>query len=178
MQTKYWPGFIAGKISNGRMMSFSNVVIVYEDLEMGKLASWLCHSLAKEFKVDGELSQELWNFQVLDVAEIHEQAICVAARADLIVISTHGYEELPVEVSSWIEGWVKRRQNHPGTLVALFDELHPPPGARAVIETYLRGVARRGGLEFLIPVSPAAEDQPEFAFSIVPTPAAGVAARD
>ena len=110
-----------------------NVAIVYEDLEMGKRASRLCHSVEYELGAQDELNQELWNFQLLDVAEIQEQAILATARADLITVATHAYQELPLEVLSWVEGWVGKRHRRSGALVALFDELHPQAGARAAI---------------------------------------------
>jgi len=144
-----------------------NVAIVYEDLEMGKRASRVCHSVGHELGAAGELNQELWNFQLLDVAEIQEQAILATARADLIVVATHGYEELPLEVLLWIEGWVDKRNNRPGTLVALFDELNPPADARAATQSYLQYVARRGGLNFLTPTSPTMQAQREWAFERV-----------
>jgi hypothetical protein len=185
MHSKYWPRPATRMEINLRMKAFSNVVIVYEDLEMGKRASWVCHSLANELQAEdesppadgNEMDQELWNFQVLDVAEIHEQAVRFAARADLIVISTHGYEELPFEVLSWIEGWLARRQNRPGSLVALFERRPPEAGPRVDIEDYLREVARRGGLEFQIHFCPAANGQPEPEFGAIPMQAARAGAR-
>ncbi len=98
------------------------------------------------------------------MAEIQEQAILATARADLIVVATHGYEELPLEVLIWIEGWVDKRHNRPGTLVALFDELNPPADAHAATQSHLQYVARRGGLNFLTPTSPTTEARQEGTF--------------
>lgn len=139
--------------------SILNAAIIYEDLEMGELANRMCHSMACEFGVQRELNQEMWNFQLLDVAEFQAQATRAAACADLIVVATHGYEELPLEILAWIEYWVDKRQGHPGALVALFDEIHPHGGSRAVVQSYLEYVARRCGLDFVSPSSPAKEVQ-------------------
>lgn len=162
MRTKYWQDCRwVRKFCSRPFNPIMNIAIVYEDLEMGKRASRLCHSATHRLGAGHEVKQELWNFQLLDVAEIHTQAILATARADLIVVATRGYEELPLEVLTWIEGWVDRRHTHSGALVALFDELDPPGGARAGIESYLHYVARRGGLDFLTPVCPKGEAQPE-----------------
>lgn len=136
-----------------------NVAIIHEDLEMGNRANRLCHSGKDELGAGTQLNLELWNFQILDVAKLREQAIFASARADLIVVATHGYEELPLEVLSWVEGWVSKRESRSGALVALFDGFHPQAGARAIIQSHLQDAARRSGLHFLTPASPKAETQ-------------------
>jgi hypothetical protein len=79
-----------------------------------------------------------------------------AAAADLVIVSVHHAETLPNEVKSWIELWLKQRSSRPAVLLALFDPLYL--GTSSSIQAYLRGVARRGNMEFVAHTEEKRED--------------------
>ena len=89
----------------------------------------------------------MWKFEVLGNAKMKEMAVKDAAAADLIIISSHGIGELPVEVKSWIDQW-RARKGNAMALVALVDRPQAESFEQASIRAYLQGVARRAGMDF------------------------------
>ncbi len=121
-----------------------NVVIAYEDFETGKHAKRTYDFLVENLGRDCQLINQMWKFEVLRVPKLQEIAAKDAALADLILVSSHGGSELPPEVKSWIESWL-REPGEPLALVALFDR---PREHTLPIRAYLAGVARRAQVAF------------------------------
>lgn len=125
-----------------------NVVIVYEDFAAGKHAKetydYLVHQLGRDF----DFTNQMWKFDVLGNSKMNELAVKDAIMADLIIISTHGKDELPAEVKSWIEHWVTLKSNAMA-LVYLVDQpsIQEAPEAAAT-RSYLQDAARRAGIGF------------------------------
>jgi hypothetical protein len=120
-----------------------NVVIAYEDLETGKHAKKTYDFLLENIGRDCEFTNQMWKFDVLGIPKLREIAAIDAAKADIIIISSHG-GELPVDVQAWIELWVTETHN-PIALVALFDQ---PSHTNAQTRAYLADVAKRGQMAF------------------------------
>jgi len=120
-----------------------NVMIAYEDFETGKHAKKTYDFLAANLPPDCRLSNQMWKFDVLSIPKLREMAGCDAARADIVLVSSHG-GQLPAVVKEWVEMWV--HEEPVGlALVALFD---CDPEASEVARQYLSEVARRAGMEF------------------------------
>ncbi|HZV34158.1 MAG TPA: hypothetical protein VFB72_06230 [Verrucomicrobiae bacterium] len=125
-----------------------NVVIVYEDFAAGKHAKetydYLVHQLGRDF----DFTNQMWKFDLLGNSKMNELAVKDAVMADLIIVSTHGKDELPEEVKSWIEHWVILKSNAMA-LVYLVDQpsIQEAPEA-AVTRSYLQDAARRAAIGF------------------------------
>jgi hypothetical protein len=124
-----------------------NVVIAYEDFNAGKQAKAAYDFLVANLTHEWSISRQMWKFEVLGIPELRNMAAKEAARANLIIVSSCGDRDLPVEVKAWIEAWLGYQGNSVA-LVALFD--CPPEGAERtqVAQAYLEGVAKRGRMEF------------------------------
>lgn len=122
-----------------------NVVIAYEDFETGKQAKRTCDYLAERMEEECQVQQQMWKFDVLGVTKLREIAADDAARADIIIISAHGNDELPPEVKAWTELWLPQPKKAIA-LVALLDLVIE--GSDNPIRRYLASAARRAGLEF------------------------------
>ena len=139
-----------------------SVVIAYEDFTTGKHARRACDFVVANLSRKWQVTSQMWKFEVLSIPELREMAAKDAAVADLIVVSSHGHDELPADVKGWIEMW-RGCEAGASALVALFDS---PPGraghARAT-HAYLAGVAKRGQMEFFAwpEVGPAKGSQQE-----------------
>lgn len=125
-----------------------SVVIVYEDFAAGKHAKetydYLVHQLGHDF----DFSNQMWKFDVLGNSKMNELAVKDAVMADLIIVSTHGTDELPAEVKAWLEHWVATKTNAMA-LVYLVD--HPniqESPESAATRSYLQDAARRAGIGF------------------------------
>ena len=61
-----------------------------------------------------------------------------------------------LSVKSWIDLWLRQRNNRSNVLLALFDPVYQ--GVSSSIKGYLEEVAKRAGMEFLI----RAEETPDY----------------
>lgn len=125
-----------------------NVVIVYEDFAAGKHAKetydYLVHQLGRDF----DFTNQMWKFDVLGNCKMNELAVKDAVMADLIIVSTHGTDELPAEVKAWLEHWVTLKSNAMA-LVYLVD--HPniqESPESAATRSYLQDAAKRAAIGF------------------------------
>jgi hypothetical protein len=135
------------------------IAMVYEDVESLEWARQVCD------RVTGLVGSQClvstsWRICDLTQPDVVPDAIEVATRADVIIVSVHEADELPLDLYAWIEAWLPRRGRREGALVALLAArpgLEPSPSARS----YLEAVARRSALVFLperresSPTSPA-----------------------
>jgi hypothetical protein len=119
-----------------------SVVIAYEDFETGKHAKRIYDFLVENLGHDCMFVNQMWKFDVLSIAKLREIAIEDAAKADIILVSSHGLD-LPEHVKLWTEAWLQH-EPHPLALVALFDRMSETQAVR----DYLQEVARRGDMEF------------------------------
>jgi hypothetical protein len=158
-----------------------NVVIAYEDVESGKNAQETCDFLAKHLGPDFQFSNQIWKFDALSVPRLRELAAEDAVRADLVIISSRGRTDLPVEVKNWIEQWLAEKRNVVA-LAAIFGSPSREAIRAPAIRAYLADAARRGRMEFFAQQEerPASKDErghfgdhrasplDEVAFSMVP----------
>ncbi len=128
---------------------------VHEDLATGNRAEEFCETLLRNLGRKCVVSKEMWLFTELRTAPLRSIAAGEAAAADLVIVSIHHSETLPEEVKGWIDLWVKQKRRRPSVLLALFDPLHL--GTSSSIQTYLRGVAQQGNMEFVA----RSEEKPE-----------------
>jgi hypothetical protein len=89
----------------------------------------------------------MWKFEVLSIPKLREMAAQDAERADVIIVSCHGSNELPADVRTWMELWLAEKRR-PLALVALLDSPVEYPEQAEVIRNYLAQMAKRGQMEF------------------------------
>lgn len=101
------------------------VALIYEDAEAGTQARRFYEKLERHFEHEFAFSQHMWNFAVLGLEEVREEAAGLAAKADLVVLSLCGDAELPEEIKAWIEGWLERASHKPALVALSEDPKHP-----------------------------------------------------
>lgn len=77
--------------------------------------------------VDGDLPVEthLWNFDVLRMDEVNEEAATKTTFADLVVVAAERAHELPAHVKQCLEHAMAVRGGEELAMVALIDDAHP-----------------------------------------------------
>jgi hypothetical protein len=125
-----------------------NVVIIYQDSAAGKRAKHFYDQVIRELADECDFSLELWNFQVLAIAEIANSAAQTAAKADFVILSMHGKAQLSVQTRDWIERWSGLISDNRSALVAMLDQPGLRRGTAASTLDYLRKVADRKGISF------------------------------
>ena|ERR1035437_3424380 len=133
--------------SDGEIIPVFSVVIAYEDFTTGKQAKRAADFLVANLSHEWQVTSQMWKFEVLSIPELREMAAKDAAMADLIIVSSHGDDELPADVKGWVEMW-RGHEGGAGALVAFFDRPPEHAGHAQVTHAYLEGVAKRGQMEF------------------------------
>jgi len=123
------------------------VVAVSEDSSTDARVHEFCRSLARQLGPGRELVKHMWLLSELRIARLCAIAADEAAGSELIIVSLHHGETLPMEVKTWIELWVGQKGEQLRVLLALFDPLYR--GVSSSMQAYLREVARKANIEFL-----------------------------
>jgi hypothetical protein len=132
-----------------RQKSAFRTVVAYEDSETGQHARNVCDYLVKRLGPECRFFGQMWGFDVLRISECRALAAKSAACADVIMVSSHGVDELPGDVKAWIELWLRDKSNVQA-LVASFDGPCTRAGESWPIQDYLAGVAERGQIPFYV----------------------------
>ena len=125
-----------------------NVMLLYEDAETGLRAKLSLAVVQKEGLLETGFRTKLWRRDLLRAEWLREQAAKEAAAADVIIMSMHGEQDLPGEVTDWLTRWIEHKTDRPCALGVLLDgsasQRHANP-----ITRYLQGVAEAAGADLL-----------------------------
>jgi hypothetical protein len=126
-------------------------VIIYENSEAGKAGKRFCERLAAEAGRNCASSCELWNFRVLGIRAVRNEAASAALDADVVVFAMSDVTQFPPEVEEWIELWLWLNENGRPAVVAL------STSAAAETRTFsrLQSAARRNGFPFFSHIAAA-----------------------
>ena len=105
--------------------------------------------LATQLVGEEHVRDTWYDVHSLDDVRILLDAVRAALVADLIVVSVHAADELPLGLYVWIDAWLPRRASREGALTALIgaDEPQYPQSSRT--RDYLQAVARKAQLDFI-----------------------------
>jgi hypothetical protein len=123
------------------------LLAAFEDSATGNRVKEFTQDLSRDLGEECRVIEHVWLFNTFGLPELQEIAAEEASTSDLVVISMHQAESVPDGVKGWIDLWLKRRTRQPAILLALLDADYE--GASSSVETYLKQVARRGGMDFL-----------------------------
>jgi hypothetical protein len=126
-----------------------NVALVYQDIPTRKWATQVCDQVA-QLAGKGAVHCSSWEINRLSEPEVLMDAILMTLVADVIMVSIYDAKELPIELCGWINAWLPYRSLPTGALIAL---ISVPGQTSAQLEHargYLRAVARKGRLDFLL----------------------------
>jgi len=126
-----------------------NVISVYEDfigaVQACEAVEWL------HFHLDGRMriKHHAWNFAALACCDTRAAAAQDWADSDLLIISGHGPQPLPENVSTWVSECFRQNAGGPAALVALYDFDSSPEVFDGPLARDLRELAWRWRLEFI-----------------------------
>lgn len=130
-------------------------VAAFEDAPTEARVNEFCRSLGRHFGTKCAVTQQMWLFNELRIAQLRGIAAGEASQADLVIISAHHAQSFPPEVKEWIDLWLEKKGNRATALLALFDPVYS--GDSSALQSYLKDVAKRGRTEFLV----RCEEMPE-----------------
>jgi hypothetical protein len=136
-----------------------DVLVVHEDFGTGLRARRALDQTAQLFAVEADLKVNLWDFGLLREPALYEQAAHEAAEADIVFVSAHGQDELPVSLKLWVQQWLAREGRGPSALVMSLDaDAGDSPSVIQMLEA-LHSAARLAGVDFILHWG---ESQPEW----------------
>ncbi len=123
------------------------IVIAYENFDAGTRATMMTERLAAQLPPEIGLVTDAWKFELIGDPHLRELARKSATEADMLIISVTG-NELPADISEWLEYWAFRERNQPVALVALHNLEPQTLDESPPLRTYLRRVADREDMHF------------------------------
>jgi hypothetical protein len=120
-------------------------VIIYENSEAGKAGKRFCERLAAEAGRNCASSCELWNFRVLGIRAVRNEAASAALDADVVVFAISNVTQFPPEVEEWIDLWLWLNEYGRPAVIAL--SRRGSTGNKGLI-SHLQSAARRNQLPF------------------------------
>ncbi|SPE52716.1 hypothetical protein SBV1_1580012 [Verrucomicrobia bacterium] len=123
------------------------VQLVYEDAQTGLRARYALDRLADALKLEADFHVELLRFNLLSDPALREAALEQAARADILLVSAHGWGGLPATVSLWLKEWLASDPGRPRALVLSLDvDAGNSAAASRLLESF-QAVAASAGVE-------------------------------
>jgi len=124
------------------------VLIVCENSTAAAHACAMLQRIGHNCGLDGRFVYQSWNFDVLSIASLQELAGHEAAEADIIIIAVQAVKNLPRNLTEWMTGWIERRQDSGGALVALLGSGSEDKEAAQGFFFQLRELAVMGRMNF------------------------------
>jgi len=125
-----------------------NVVLVYEDYEMGAEGKKIFDLIAKEAGGENAARLTIWRFDFFHSSELMLAVSRQAEEADVIIVAPRDPNHLPPQVKKWLERWPQRRQRATGALVAVFDPNNTEASRHSNAALLLWLAAERAGMDF------------------------------
>lgn len=135
---------------NGDKSRHLYAIAVAEDISTCHRARELFRNLVNDLGEHCEVIKHLWLLPELRFPELKAIAADEVFSADLVVISVHGDAQLPVEITEWIELWMRRTRDHTPILLVLLDNAVQPADPWSPMHPWLDEIARKGNLELFV----------------------------
>lgn len=145
--TEVLPTTARSQLTSGDDIPALYIQMVYEDTATGLRARQALDRLAFNLKLETDFHVDLLRFDFLWEPAFREQALEHAADADILLLSAHGQDGLPLVVSSWLAQWLARELGRPRALVLSFDEDASGSVAANRILASLQAAAQPAGVD-------------------------------
>ena len=126
-----------------------NIAMVYQDALTRKWATQVCDQVTRLAGKDAVHCTQ-WEISRLNDLCVLKDAILMTMVADVILVSIYDAEELPKDFRVWMDAWLARRYLPTGALIALISAPGELSAQTKPARDYLRAVARKGRLDFLL----------------------------
>ncbi len=126
-----------------------NVAVICQDTATRKWATQVCDHVTRLAGKDA-VHSTWWEISRLSDPDVFKDAVLMTMVADVILVSINDAEELPINLCVWIDAWLPRRYQSVGALIALVSVPGQPGDQTTHARDYLRTVARKGRLDFLL----------------------------
>lgn len=119
------------------------VVVAFDNTASSARALETCEYVVSQLGGDVRVCRKIVNFDGAPTRRSLAAATREAARADMVIVSTHEDSHLPSEMEKWMHDWSLRRSTEEGALVAILDR-----GRNSAVRSQLADVARQAHMDF------------------------------
>jgi hypothetical protein len=99
-----------------------NLVIVYENVVSAARALRACDILRGDEPEEINLSIKVWKMDLLGMEDNRDQAAKAASKADVVIVSASGRDEISPFLRMWAESWLERVSSRSCSLLLLFGD--------------------------------------------------------
>jgi hypothetical protein len=124
-----------------------HVAGVYQDASTRDWAMQICHR-ATQLAGKGSIQSAWFSAHSLSYPATLLDAVSAALVADVIVVSVHAMDELPIDLYVWFDVWLPRRPARVGALAAVIGTAEPLESRFIRTLGYLQAVAQKAQLDF------------------------------
>lgn len=134
--------------ATGELEYSLNIAGIYQDMVTRE---WAVQASGNATQLAGAESLQLKWYDVDSLSDINVfmDAVRTALAADVIMISVHAADELPLNLYAWVAAWLPRRLFRAGALTALVGVVESQDIHSLRTVEYLQAVARRARLDFV-----------------------------
>jgi hypothetical protein len=129
-----------------------SAVMIYEDVLTRETAVKFSDAMMARFWAHYEFDFGWWSLDQLEHPKKAHDAAEKAIRADLIVFALTPAGPVAQCLPAWVDDWIHRRGDREGALAGLLDPAAGPSGITTEKYLYLRNLAHRAGMDYLIQV--------------------------
>ncbi len=123
------------------------VLIAYEDFGAAVRARCAIDGLLQQFGGSLALSARLWRLELLREPFLLEQAAGDAAAADIVVLSVHRHDVLPVGITECLKRWLCYKDDRPYAFGLLMDPLPSGAARECPVAVAVQRLAQAGGAD-------------------------------
>jgi hypothetical protein len=126
-----------------------SVLVIYENAQARMWTEGVYGHLTQELAADFDFESMWCGFEDLQDSHFAYKATAAAKDANLIFFSVRADAEPSALVKSWVETWVATKDSQESALIVLIDRSAGHKRKGLPFKTYLAGIARRTGMDFL-----------------------------
>jgi hypothetical protein len=126
-----------------------NVVLVYQDEPTRKWAAEIFDHAARLVGPQ-HVRGAWWSIYELGKPEALTAAVAATMQTDVVVVAVRAADELPLAFYHWSDLWLPRGPRGSGALIALLGFSGSSRSLGEGTRHYLKTLAQRGGLDFLV----------------------------
>jgi hypothetical protein len=123
------------------------VFVLYEDGETDSRARDFCTGISGHITPTRDFVQRAWLFNELRMPRMRQVAAEEAAQSDLIIVSIHGADRIPTEVTAWAELLSTQKVKRSSLVIGLLDTVYQ--GDLAILTDFLKNLAKRIHAKFI-----------------------------
>jgi hypothetical protein len=126
------------------------VLLLYEDASTALSSKQLIDQIVEHLNMVVNFRLSLCRFDVLNLPVLRQAKVEEVLDSDIVVLSAHGDDDLPLFVRAWLETWLDRNPGQPRAVAMCLDGQTRDTTAAKQIQCFLQTFASHAGIEVFV----------------------------